>query len=284
MQYPKDVDDLNIITNLKCNLGCESCNSYSNLAKIKGTDLLESNLIEDVTYWKQYVNPIRLQLLGGEPLLIKNLDKIITHCRDAFPKTDLRLFTNGLLLNKHKYLLKTLKDTNCILVISVHSVEKKYKDLLMAAILNFLGNETISGTEKSIVSFAKVYETQGVKIELRNMVTNWNRLYTKDFKPYHSDPTEAHTICRWDHCTQLYKGKLYKCPQAAFLSDFIETLDDAAEWLPYRDNYIKLSKEASEEARSQWFDTYRNPEDICGMCPSKPEIIKNKNVWKRNKK
>src|SRR6056300_891799 len=118
MQYPKDVDVLNIITNLKCNLGCESCNSYSNLAKIKGTDLLESNLIEDVTYWKQYVNPIRLQLLGGEPLLIKNLDKIITHCRDAFPKTDLRLFTNGLLLNKHKYLLKTLKDTNCILVIS----------------------------------------------------------------------------------------------------------------------------------------------------------------------
>ena len=282
MHYPKTVDVLNVITSLKCNLGCESCNSYSNL-RIKGTDLLENNLIEDVKYWKQYVNPTRLQILGGEPLLIKNLDKIIKHCREAFPNTDLRLFTNGLLLKKHKYLLKTLKDTNCILVISVHSVEKRYKDLLTSAILDFLDNENISNTEKSIVSFAKVYETMGVKVELRNMVKNWNRLYTKDFKPYNSDPIEAHEACRWDHCTQLYKGKLFKCPQAAFLSDFIETLDDPTEWLTFKENYVELSKEATEKERNIWFDTYRKPEDICRMCPSSPENIKNKNIWKNSK-
>jgi len=115
------------------------------------------------------------------------------------------------------------------------------------------------------------------------MVKNWNRLYTKDFKPYNSDPIEAHEACRWDHCTQLYKGKLFKCPQAAFLSDFIETLDDPTEWLPFKENYVELSKEATEKERNIWFDTYRKPEDICRMCPSSPENIKNKNIWKNSK-
>jgi len=93
-----------------CNLKCDNCSSYSNLS-VNGTVQTAEQAKTDLTNWKPYINPIRLQVLGGEPLLHKEIKDIIRIAREIYPDTDLRMYTNGLLLKRHKdikkYYLKT---------------------------------------------------------------------------------------------------------------------------------------------------------------------------------
>ena len=76
-----------------CNLNCDNCSSYSNL-NVEGTVQTLQTARNDFSNWKPYINPLRLQLLGGEPLLHKELKIFIYAAREAFPKTDLRIYTN----------------------------------------------------------------------------------------------------------------------------------------------------------------------------------------------
>ena len=55
-----------------CNLNCDNCSSYSNL-NVEGTVQTLQTARNDFSNWKPYINPLRLQLLGGEPLLHKEL-------------------------------------------------------------------------------------------------------------------------------------------------------------------------------------------------------------------
>ena len=82
-----------------CNLKCDNCSSYSNL-NVKGAIQTIEKAKNDFANWKPFINPLRLQILGGEPLLHKELFSFIKAARQAFPTTDLRIYTNGLLLKK----------------------------------------------------------------------------------------------------------------------------------------------------------------------------------------
>ena len=185
-----------------CNLRCDNCSSYSNL-HIEGTVQTASQGAAELVAWSSYINPLRLQILGGEPLLHKQLPDFIKTAREVYPHTDLRLYTNGLLLKRHKDLKALLRETNCMLVISVHSTEQRYKTLLHASLSEFFDSDMYSTANKSIVSFAKVFETQGIKVELRDMTQHWSRVYKKGIKPFNSDYKKAHEAWCGKQCRRL---------------------------------------------------------------------------------
>ena len=95
-----------------CNLNCRGCGHLSNIAPVKFADpdifardlnrLRE--LFADVTEWR---------LMGGEPFLNEHLADYAKAVRETFPNTDLRVVTNGLLLNSDKYdILKVLRESD----------------------------------------------------------------------------------------------------------------------------------------------------------------------------
>ena len=269
--------DFPILSN--CNLRCDNCSSYSNL-NVEGVVQSLSQGKKDLVNWKKYINPIRLQILGGEPLLHKELPNFIKIAREIYPDTDLRIYTNGLLLKRHKNLKKVLQENDCMLVISVHSVEEKYKTLLHNNLSEFLDNDMYTTANKSVVSFAKVFETQGIKVELRDMVHHWSMVYKKGIKPFNSDYKKAHEVCMWTHCTQLYKSKLWKCTQTAFFDDLMRRINNHEDWEQYKNMYTPLSHDDPEHIKEKWFSEFLQPEPVCSMCRgNNKEVILRKNVW-----
>lgn len=83
-----------------CNLNCKGCCHFSPLAEESFLSLekFESDIkkLNELIYGKLK----RLIFLGGEPLLNENIIKFFVVANKYFPKTDIQVLTNGILLSK----------------------------------------------------------------------------------------------------------------------------------------------------------------------------------------
>ena len=275
-----DISLLDIPISLDCNLSCDNCNAYSNL-KVTSTRQNKQSLEKDLLNWKPFINPLKLQIIGGEPLLYKDLPSLIYTAREIFPKTDLRLFSNGLLLKKNLHLAQVLNDTNCMLVISIHSKDKRYEKLLKDNIKSFIGDYTGYKIKNPTASFAKTFRKKDkFTFELRNMTGHWTQVYKEGIKPFNSNYKDAHKVCLWSYCTQLYKGKLWKCTQTAFFDDLMKRINNHEDWEQYKKIYKPLSYNDSTDTKEKWFNNLLNPEPVCSMCREKEtDVIYDKKIW-----
>ena len=85
-----------------CNLNCKGCNNFSPLANPEFIDVTElqrdlSRLGDIFGHECDYI-----YLSGGEPLLHPNIIGIMKITREAFPKCDVSVFSNGILLLPNK--------------------------------------------------------------------------------------------------------------------------------------------------------------------------------------
>lgn len=83
-----------------CNLNCKYCDHFAPLAKERYVDI--NKLKQDLEKLSKFINIKAIALMGGEPLLHPNLPQIVEMMRSVLPKTDLTIYTNGLLLPKQK--------------------------------------------------------------------------------------------------------------------------------------------------------------------------------------
>lgn len=80
-----------------CNLNCKGCLHYSSIAPEWYADLEQFE--KDMRRLSQLFRSIKtIRIMGGEPLLHPNADRFIRIARSAFPKSNLRFVTNGILL------------------------------------------------------------------------------------------------------------------------------------------------------------------------------------------
>ena len=80
-----------------CNLKCRGCGHYSNFATPRFGDL--KKYTRDLKRLKELFWGIRtIRLMGGEPLLNKELPDFMSCTRDIFPDADIMVVTNGLLI------------------------------------------------------------------------------------------------------------------------------------------------------------------------------------------
>ena len=99
-----------------CNLSCEGCMHFTNHGH--SSNISVDDLIKWYSLWNKRISPKSMAILGGEPLLHKNLIDIIYLTKESWKQPENSYFeivSNGLLLDKekHKNLPKALKDTNC---------------------------------------------------------------------------------------------------------------------------------------------------------------------------
>lgn len=116
-----------------CNMKCKGCALFAPIAPIKNISLTQLN--KDLERLSELFSNIKLiRFIGGEPLLNKEITDVIKITRRFFPNSDVRILTNGTLLNSmSKVFWDTLKLNNIGIDITLypkfHNLENDYLEL-----------------------------------------------------------------------------------------------------------------------------------------------------------
>ncbi|MCR5546725.1 MAG: radical SAM protein [Lachnospiraceae bacterium] len=171
-----------------CNLNCKACEHYSSL--VPGEVFTEYDKFEkDFTKFHEFIDDIGLvRILGGEPLLNKDINKYMVLTRKLYPNARIHVVTNGLkLLSMGDDFYQTMKENNIEIHISYYPPMKD----TMSKVEAFL-------KEKNIPYFLSPLNTQFGKKQL--------------LKPQNDDDTiAAFYNCVQKTCNNFYDGKVAAC-------------------------------------------------------------------------
>lgn len=249
------IENLEIHVAHACNLACESCSHYSD-HNHKGVVSIEEAR-EWMAPWAGRIEPRFFSLLGGEPTIHPQLTKFVRLAREHWPRSNLRIVTNGFFLHRHPDLPAVLRDDgNANLYISVHHDSPEYRSRMVPVI-------------ELAQRWARDY---GLRIPVYPSGEMWTRRY-KGFgaamEPYEDrQPRRSWEICTAKTCPQLFDGRIWKCSQLAYLGMQDARFKLSERWKPYLD-YRPLEPGCSDEALREFFS--REEESHCSMCPSKDE-------------
>lgn len=238
-----------------CNLACKGCISLSDFNR-KGVEKYES-LKSQILTWSKIIEPKVITLFGGEPLLHPKLHDVISDIRTAWPKTIIRLITNGYLLKKHDptiwFNYKPFE-----MQVSIH--RKDHEKLLTNEIKRILLKSNKWKIKRIVDNGHKdiIFSVQGFSIwksRFKDFVVPFNKKKGK-IVPFQSDPEKSHKICGAPNTPVLYKNKLYKCPPIANILD-----------IPTAEGFKYLPVSFNDTNLKSFIDNIGKPESICSMCP-----------------
>jgi organic radical activating enzyme len=235
-----------------CNLGCKQCSHFSD--QLKGKPIPMQEIIEDMRPWQDKIQPKGIVLLGGEPAMNPEMPHILYEMRKYFPDSDMMLVSNGFLLHKFPKLGWHLKKLKCRLDVSIHHGSSEYM-------------EKFKPVKKLLEEWKNRFDIQ---FNIRKSHQNWRESFPyeegKMVPVNNNDPRKAWEVCISRTCTQLFRRKLWKCPQAAYLHLLAEQGKvDMKRWAPYLE-YQGIDSTATKEEIQTFFS--REEEDICKMCPT----------------
>ncbi len=230
-----------------CNLKCKGCSHLSNVCDEKFAD--KEQYLRDLEQIKRlYWGMQAIKLLGGEPLLNKELPEYMYETRKRFPEVFFYIATNGLLLPKMpEEFFEAARKTHAIVMLSAYQPTLKMKDEIEGK----LRQENIQYFyTPEVKEFQKMRYTQSKCI----------------------DRETAHQRCRADMpepCVTLREGKLYQCglPYLEFMNDKFGT-----EFKLEKGDWVDLYEETSGwEANKRLYE----PIPFCEYCGVQPESF----VW-----
>lgn len=238
-----------------CNLFCESCSHYSNHGH-KG--MLSLNEAESwLAPWAARLEPDAFSLLGGEPSLHPQLPEFVPLVRRYFPRTQIRIVTNGFFLHRHPALPVVLEnDPDVLVYLSIHHDSPGYRQRL-----------------KPIRSLLREWKRRrGIRVIWKKSYENWTRRYHgygSSMEPFdQGNPRASWEICPARTCPQLHHGRIWKCAPIAYLGLQDRKYGLSESWTPYL-NYRPLEPDCSDNALHTFFD--REEESVCAMCPAVPD-------------
>jgi hypothetical protein len=185
------------------------------------------------------------------------------------PKTDIYVYTNGLLINKIKNIdniLESLIKNRIQIKLSIHSNLDEYINQL-----------------KPNLDILKTWESLGIKVIKTDSINNWTKRYNTNIdgtiSPFKdNNPNESWNICPCKYCAILIDDKIYKCAPLAYLSHMKNSGKTTADFDSYL-GYKPISYSQSAEEIKLFFENNSKPESFCSMCPSEKIVIKNKSIW-----
>lgn len=218
-----------------CNLNCKGCSHYSNISEpyCLSVEELEKELSaispKVLNYFKQ------LRLMGGEPLLNKDICALIAVARKYFQGT-LAIITNGLLV-------KTMPD-DFFAVCKANDVE-----IWLSEYPINLDYERLS-----------VYiENKGVKSKIFFTRDKFTK-YVMDLQGNEDGERNYHD-CHVNHCMQLRGGKLYTCAHMAYADKLEKRYGIRFE--RNDDDVLVLSEVKNPVLIHRWLAT---PKSFCRYC------------------
>lgn len=239
-----------------CNLHCDQCSHFSDYHI--NEHLTVEELKHNYSLWHKKIIPKYFTITGGEPLLNPDVEEMIEVTKFFWPYSNLRLYSNGLLLHKFPNLPKLLKKHNIHLIISNHSSKNSSKYDELFSKVDKLVNEWISnyGIRAQIDYFHNEY---------------WMKFYYgygKTMKPFNDNNIkESWNNCPVNQeCFQLLDGNIFKCAPLAYLPKLDKKFGLSSEWNHYL-SYKPLEPQSSSEEIVEFFN--KKEESFCSMCPSK---------------
>ena len=238
---------LDISTTIGCNLSCKGCNHFSNYFA-PSSKLNTDALIEDIGVILPRLDIGRVSVIGGEPLLNPRCKEIVNACR-SHTDSPVYLYTNGLLLlQNEEWVKEVLEDERVFLRISIHLKEvediiKKFNHPKVLLTVHHTGQDRWFNSIKK--RDGKVYPYNQNKI-------------AKSFK-----------ACSCPN-TQLFNGKLWKCPNTAFLQELLHVTEQSKDevWQEYLVDGLPVT--CSDEELTLFCKRSKLPDKVCNMCTCKP--------------
>jgi len=245
------IHNLEIHVTHACNLACKACSHFSN--ENVGTNISLESLKEQMSFWSQRIAPKQFSILGGEPALNPELAEIVRECRRQWPEARLVLVSNGFRLFKHPELPQALEETGCELHVSIHHKGPEY-------------TEKVEGVKQLLNEWQNEYK---FKLEYRSSSEKWRMTFQgegADIRPRDDKDAEGSwKICPSKYCPQIFEGKLWKCPQVAYLQLMDRKFQLSHEWDKYL-GYQPLEPYCSTAELREFLD--RKVEAVCEMCPA----------------
>lgn len=226
-----------------CNLNCKGCDHFSPLALPKFTryDDFEKDIERMSELFEAKARSIHI--LGGEPLLNKDICKFIKKTRECFPDTELteiRVISNGILVNDMQpNFWECLHDNKVILSVTKYPLKLDY-DLM---------------NEKS-----KIY---GVKFEFYDNTDKEQIWYNiKLQEDGRADARKSFYKCFLaNECIMLKEGKLYTCTIIPNIEHFNRHFNKNLQVC--KSDYINIYDVKSKD---DIFDFLSKPIPFCRYC------------------
>lgn len=238
-----------------CNLNCNDCIHYSQIAKpnFMSIDTFEKDI-------KKLSNIVdkklkSLVLMGGEPLLNKDICEFIKIARNYLPYTQIQILSNGILINSmSEHFWQLCRENKIQLNISTYPINLDYCEV-----------------------FNKILDN-GVDLFIYDNGTRENKefdLYTYD-ETKSQNKDENFKICIMSKtCANLKNGKIYPCPIVNNIGRYNEYYSKNLEVT--KDDYVDIYnvKDAKEI-----YEFLAKPVPFCSYCDLKS---KTKVKWKNFK-
>lgn len=229
-----------------CNLKCKGCTHFANLFN-ESSQIELQQYICDLTQIAKKTYIIQLRLLGGEPLLNKELYKIVEASRKILPYADIEIVTNGLLIPKQEDILfESMRHNRVGFLIS------KYKPTMKN-----------QNTIKTILRKKKVdYYFE------REIIYEFGR--TLSMKG-NSNTDLSQEVCISRGCRFFRNGYLYKCPFEG-LVDIFAIKYGYKDVLKVKRGFYIYDEEIDWEEKLNNF--LMMPVAMCSFCAEKCEMFK----------
>lgn len=171
----------------KCNLNCTSCMHFCNISDEDAEVSIED--FENILKKLSNLQIVRIELLGGETLLVSDLETKVELTRKYFPNSEIVIITNGLLLNKMKESFwNTVRDNKIMISVSIYG--KMHE--------NYIKLKNLFIKKKIIFRLYRVFLFQ----KFLTLNENYDHLINqKD--------------CTTKLCRIIYKNNVYHCPVEA---------------------------------------------------------------------
>lgn len=221
-----------------CNLNCKGCSHFCPLTPENFVDVDEFEKMINEVSKKFKIKVIRL--LGGEPLLHPQVCKFMEITRRAFPKTDIRIVTNGILLSKMpQEFWQSVNENGIIIDLS------KYP----------MGGE----------NFAKGLDAMGLNKAKLGCIHLAGEFFLFLNSKGDSDRKETFDKCKDDlrYCVTLYRGKIFICTTGAYMHRYNEYFGTNIPEEKGIDIYTNSAKDIL-----QYLET---PIDTCKYCFNNPD-------------
>lgn len=221
-----------------CNLNCQSCNHFAPLAmeKYLNIDVYEKDLVRLMQVYGDKIG--KVMLLGGEPLLHKQINDIISISRKILGKNvNIKVITNGLCINNmNEKFWNLCKENDVSLEYTRYPISLDY-DYLEKFVMNRYG---VKISNESYETVKTTYKLPLVEEKL--------------------DPYLNYMKCNLaNQCIVIKEGHLYPCPIAANIDIFnkyynkkFPTLENGVDIYEHEYEYIK--------------DFLLNPVPMCQYC------------------
>ncbi len=235
-----------------CNLNCELCSHFSNLAP--------KRFIELEWFHKQLVRLLevvgsieRLALLGGEPTLHPQLLDFVHLSRKYLPGAHIEIATNGILLGR--------MGSDFWEALSRNGVALR---------ITYYPKMPPGADRKAVARLAAEY---GVSCRVQDVGKNKDWFYLLNTKG-DSDPIVAFANCPSKFCHTLYEGRFYLCPRPAYIHfwNMVHTEPIQVTW----SDYVEIFRDDARRAMERYLGkiSRSEPLEFCRWCPERRQSAK----------